>query len=140
MAAISLWTQLRQLVRCARFIHIRQFIFLGHSHFKKFNIYQLFAAQVVKSKLKQIRNESWEIKQFSFSMTRIKILAGHETSLSAESRGSASFIYFPCSIYLCCQDAIFHVIFSRSPCVYFKDFFWIGWAHSPTATAAQNGR
>lgn len=46
--------------------NIRQFIFLGHSCFKTSNIYQLFTVQVVKSKLKQIKNKGWVISQSLF--------------------------------------------------------------------------
>lgn len=61
--------------------NIRQFIFLGHSCFKTSNIYQLFTVQVVKSKLKQIRNKSWVVSQSFFSMIKIKILAGPKISV-----------------------------------------------------------
>lgn len=120
--------------------NIRQFIFLGHSCFKTSNIYQLFTVQVVKSKLKQIRNEIWVVSQSFFSMIKIKTLAGPKISVCFSLGNLHLPVLLPCLIHLCCQHGIIYLIFSGLPCVYYEDFLLIAWIQSSASARAKDSR
>lgn len=72
-------------------------------------------------------------------MIKIKILAGHNISVSFKTGQFASSGFFPCSVHLCYQDDVIYLIFLRSPCVYYEDFFLIAWIQSYASARTQDG-